>query len=356
MAGENSYTEEKLSAVHDLEGRTLKTGWKVIEKVNKKPNSTGGGFSVCYIVEKNGQKGFLKTLNLKAFFKDEHQNISETFAEMLNTFNYEKGVLLRCKNKNFSRVSKLLEASEENIKGYLFANVLYMIFELAENDVRNHLNFTNAIDTAWKLRSLHNIATGLKQLHSIEISHQDLKPSNVFVYDSKISKLGDLGRSLCSTLVSPHSEKDFSGDYGYAPPEVYHGYALPEWKDKVFAVDTFLLGSLTVFYFTGQSMASLLQQSLDPNINIHTLNFENALPYWIDAFENALKIFEEEITTYENKDKLLELVRMLCFPDPIKRGHKKNVLEKGSNFQLYRFIEHFNLLARKAEYKITQSK
>jgi serine/threonine protein kinase len=192
--------EDQISAVHALEGKTLSTGWKIIEKVKAKPGSTGGGFSVCYTVEKNGQMGFLKALNILSFLRDDKADLLIAMSEMLNTFNFEKEILTRCGNRNLSKISKLLEASQENFPGYIAANVYYMIFEKADSDVRNHLNFKDEIDIAWKLRSLHNIATGIKQLHSIEISHQDIKPSNVFVFDSIISKLGDLGRSLCQTF------------------------------------------------------------------------------------------------------------------------------------------------------------
>src|SRR5690606_23270017 len=123
----------------------------------------------------------------------------------LNTYNFEKDVLTRCKDKNLSKVSKLLEASFENFPGYLVSNVYYMIFEKADSDVRAHINFSTLVDNAWKLKSLHNVATGLKQLHSLQISHQDVKPSNVFVFENGISKIGDLGRALSETIVSPHS-------------------------------------------------------------------------------------------------------------------------------------------------------
>ncbi len=39
---------DQINAAHDLEGRTLKTGWKVTEKINKKPGASGAFFSVCY--------------------------------------------------------------------------------------------------------------------------------------------------------------------------------------------------------------------------------------------------------------------------------------------------------------------
>jgi len=35
------------------------------------------------------------------------------------------------------------------------------------------------LELTWIFRTLHNIATGLKQLHGQEIAHQDLKPSSL---------------------------------------------------------------------------------------------------------------------------------------------------------------------------------
>lgn len=347
--------EDQISAVHALKGRTLKTGWKVIERAKSKPGSTGGNFSVCYIVEKDGEIGFLKALNVLSFLRDDNPDLLGATTEMLNTFNFERELLKRCANKNFSKVSRLLEAEQENIQGFLVANVYYMIFEKAEGDVRNHINFTKLIDTSWKLRSLHNIATGLKQLHSIEISHQDVKPSNVFVFEEITSKVGDLGRSLCQDISASHSGLNFSGDPRYAPPEVFHGFVLPEWKEKVFAIDCFLLGSMAAYYFTLQNMTALLSQSVNPNINILSLPFENALPYWIEAFDNSMITIETHLADYDEKDKLIETIKMLCHPDPRQRGHKKNIAQKhGSNFSLERFVESFNLLARRAEYKLTK--
>lgn len=345
--------EDQISAVHALEGRTLKTGWLVIEKAKFKPGSTGGNFSVCYIVKKDNQIGFLKAINILSFLNAD-VDLLEAMTEMLNTYNFEKEILSRCKNKNLSKVSKLLEASFENIAGFMVPNVYYMIFEKANGDVRNHLNFTSLIDDAWKFKSLHNVATGIKQLHSIDVSHQDVKPSNVFVFENGISKVGDLGRALSETLSSPHSNLNFSGDTRYAPPEVFHRYVMPEWKDKVFAIDCYLLGSMATYYFTGQNMTALMSQKINASINIISLNFENALPYWINAFDESLLVIKEHTENITDQSKLLEAIKMLCYPDPRKRGHIKNLKSIGNNYQMDRFIEIFNLLARKAEYKITK--
>ncbi len=273
---------------------------------------------------------------------------------MLNTYNFERDILTRCSNKNLSKVSKLLEASHENIAGYIVNNVYYMIFEKADSDVRNYINFTGDIDDAWKLRSLHHIAVGVRQLHNLQISHQDLKPSNIFIFDKVVSKLGDLGRSLCQSITSPHSKLNFSGDHRYAPPEVFHKYVLPDWQNRVFAIDCYLLGSMACYYFTGQSMTALLSQHINPSINILSLSFDAALPYWVDAFDRVIEVIKDHTERITDQDKFIEILKMLCCPDPRQRGHHKNAHGHGNNYELERFIESFNLLARKAELKLTK--
>ena len=54
-------------AAHNLLNRTLQEGWRVVEKKEKKAGDTGGTFSVCYIVEKEGKKYFMKAFNVNGF-------------------------------------------------------------------------------------------------------------------------------------------------------------------------------------------------------------------------------------------------------------------------------------------------
>lgn len=347
-----SLPEDQISAVHDLVGKILKTGWLVTEKVSSKPGSSGGAFSVCYLAEKEGKVGFLKAINVLSFLNDDDIDFTKAMADTLNTFNFEKEILEKCGDKNLSKVSKLLDAGSENISGYLINNVNYLIFEKADDDVRNHINFSNDIDFAWKIRSLHNIAVGIKQLHGLKISHQDLKPSNVFVFKNEVSKIGDLGRALSDTVIGPHSHRNFAGDGRYAPPEVFHKYVLPEWQDKVFAIDCYLLGSMASYYITGQSMTAMLVRNINTSINIVSLSFEESLAYWIEAFDNVLENIKTQLGDYEEIDKLVEVIHMLCNPDPRIRGHVKNVGGNGNNYNMERFVGIFNLLAAKAELKL----
>ena len=52
------------NAAQNLLGRTLLTGWKVIEKIKKEDNATGGNFSVSYKVTKDDEICFLKAFDI----------------------------------------------------------------------------------------------------------------------------------------------------------------------------------------------------------------------------------------------------------------------------------------------------
>src|SRR5690606_17542271 len=151
-------------------------------------------------------------------------------------FKYERDLSKLCRDKHVTKVSFVRDSGEETVPGFSVAIVPYLIFDLADGDVRSKLDFSNKLDFAWKLRSLHDIAVGLKQLHNIEVSHQDLKPSNILVF-KKECKLGDLGRSMCRSMDGPYNHVSFAGDFTYAPPEIMYGYYEADWHKRVFATD-----------------------------------------------------------------------------------------------------------------------
>jgi len=150
------------------------------------------------------------------------------------------------------------------------------------------------------LKSLHDVAVGLKQLHGVEIGHQDLKPSNVLLYKKGIiSKIGDLRRSLCWDITAPHEDGgNFPGDFAYAPPEFLYRFIEPDFNLRVRATDMYLLGSLVVFYFTGANMTALIAKNMDVNFRWDKWggSFFEVKDYLIDGFYKALKEFKSSIS------------------------------------------------------------
>lgn len=342
------------NAAHNLLGLTLKTGWVVVEKLTKSDHSTGSFFSVCYKVSKNGVVCFLKAFDFAKFFQisEPGKEVVDIMGDMITAYQYERDLSNHCRDKHVTKVAFVKEAGQEIVSNHSISIVPYLIFELADGDVRTQLEYSRKLDFAWKLHSLHDISVGLKQLHAIDVSHQDLKPSNILLY-KKESKLGDLGRSICNDLDGPYNRLPFTGDINYAPPEIMYGYYDNDWNKRVFATDCYLLGSMVVFYFSGISMSALLLKHIPENFRWERWRgtFEEIMPYIADGFSSAIEEFRENIHDPYFKNEISQLVEQLCFPFPDKRGHPKTIEMLGNNYNMERFVSKFDLLKRKAEYQ-----
>ena len=183
-----------LNPAQNLLGKITKDGWEVIERKIPEPNSTGGNFSVTYTVKRGDDTAFLKAMDFSRIMGMPNSVIH--LQNLTTAHNYECHLLSICKENRMNKVISILENGEilpDLLKGENFS-VPYIVCELGEKSARDCLNIFMAFDNAWIMRSLHNIALGLKQLHNKDIAHQDLKPSNVVLFEKgKISKIADLG-------------------------------------------------------------------------------------------------------------------------------------------------------------------
>lgn len=342
----------------NLLGKALPNGWEVFEKIPKKPHSSGGNFSIPYKVRKDGQVAFLKVVNIsRAFGMPDMMKVLETLTV---SHNRECELLKECKDKRLDKIIRVLEHGEilPADDDLIQVTIPYVIFELAEGSLRDELNYMDKFDAVWSLKSLHQLFVGIKQLHYNNIVHQDLKPSNVVLFDKKVnSKLADLGRADKKGINAPHTAFRIAGDPTYAPPEHLYGYILTDWSNRRQSCDLFLLGSIMTFYFVQTPMTNLIKTYLrsDYHWNNWKGNYKDVLPYLIDAFDNACIKFGEELKNYfKNKmvvDELVSIVRQLCHPDPEKRGHPdyKSPFVKSNPFLLEKYISRLNALANKVE-------
>ena len=130
------------NAAAALLGKTLKNKWKVTKRLEPKEFATGGFFSVTYIVEAEGKEAFLKAINFLAFFQMfAGKPIIEILNEQTSAFRYERDLLQRCKNNHLSKVATILDEGEEVVPEFTIQNVPYLIFEIADGDIRAYLNF-----------------------------------------------------------------------------------------------------------------------------------------------------------------------------------------------------------------------
>lgn len=348
--------QDSQNAAYSLVGRVLNSKWSVTKLITKDKDGTGGNFSVCYEVVNGQQIAFLKALNIKAFFQmAPNRPVMEVMLEQSRAYEYEKDVLNRCKDRRLSKVATIIDEGNEVIEGFVYNQVPYLVFEMANGDLRSQLkNYTNALEAAWKLRSLHNIAVGMKQLHSAKISHQDLKPSNVLIFEQgATSKVGDLGRALCQDILAPHDVNGgFAGDRNYAPPEAFYGHIEPDWQRRIQQVDLYMFGNLATFYFSGVTLTALIFSHLEPRfyfMNWHG-TYADVKAYLLDAYYRAMQTLDASISG-AHKAELLALIDSCSHADPEKRGlHHKSKMVQKLPFEVV--VSKLNLLASKAEYGI----
>lgn len=345
-------------AAHNLEGKTMSTGWKVLNKRTKAATSTGGNFSVCYDVEKDGKVCFMKAIDFTCHLSHNPtgRSIVDLTTDMLKQFQYERDLSTYCQKNKVTKVAFVIESGEEMVTGFTYEIVPYLIFEMANGDVRTMLAYSKELDFAWKLKSLHDIAVGLMQLHGIGVAHQDLKPSNILLFNNE-SKIGDLGRSMCPALNGPYDECEYSGDFTYAPPEVLYGFHISDWEERTYLSDCYLLGSLVVFYTVGVSMNALIFSNLNSSLHptCYRGRFEDIETYLLNAFQETLANIKSSIPFETIKNRLVKLIEYLCYPIPDRRGHPKNISSVGSNYNLTRFVSELDYLRLKSELEILKN-
>ena len=327
--------------------------WRVVERYERDPRSTGGNFCVGYRVSHpDGRFGFCKALDYSAVFTSGLD--PATALEMITvSYNFERDLLGKCNEIGMSRIIRSLQSGAVGVQGSIIP-VNYIIFEYAEYDVRRELDQNRDLEAVLRLRTLHQIATGLKQLHWIKVAHQDLKPSNVLIVNSsrqgRSCKLGDLGRATDSEVSAPHDSLAIAGDRTYAPPEQLYNATPVEFGARRLACDLYHLGSLATYMFTSMPMNGLLAQSLHPTHlwTIWSGEYSDVMPYVRDAFGRSLTVLHAACPA-SVADRLTKLVGYLCDPDPYLRGHPTERRNMSSNiYGLQRIVSELDLLATRA--------
>lgn len=349
----------RVNAAEDLEGETLPGGWVVRSRIQARPQDTGGNFSINYWAEdESGRRGFCKVLNywwlLNSGAADEDP--LEAIAAATAVYQFERDLAREC--VGLSRVITALHDGSFRREGYSFNLVSFIIFEVAQGDIRRVLDEADRLDVAIRLRSVHNLATGLRQLHGRNVAHQDIKPSNTLMFPPdgqghRVTKVGDLGRATVPGRPMGHDLLPIAGDPTYGPPEgLYH--AVPEgFGPRRLGCDLYQLGSMLCFVFAGAPFNAFLHRELHPRQNWANWagTYQEVLPYLRDAFGRAVETVSATVPE-ELRDRVTALLRMLCEPDPHRRGHPKAQTGMGNPYSLDRVVTELDLLSRHAEVRL----
>lgn len=339
------------SGAHQLLGVTLDNRWRVVEKIASAGGETTPHFSVGYIAEAaDGQRAFVKAIDCHAGIASADDPLV-LFRDLINRYLFEKSVCETCAKKYMQHVVVAIHSGyHQSDPTNILNTVPYIVFELAEGDIRKQLNQLNGFDLPWRLRTLHHVAVGLQQLHNSDIAHQDLKPSNVLTFDGRIAKVADLGRASKKDGSAPHESFGFTGDRRYAPIECMYGWTNPEWNVFRCGTDMYMFGSLVVFLFSKVTIQAALLSKLNESHQPFSWQdtYENALPYVRAAHSAAMAELSDDFPPVF-RDELIRTVNELCEPDPQVRGHPEERRPGKNQYALERYVSRFDLMASRAE-------
>ncbi|WP_170133043.1 protein kinase domain-containing protein [Arthrobacter livingstonensis] len=269
-------------------------------------------------------------------------------------YNFERELVQKCTNRRLSRVVEAYHHDSLPAQAPAPFPISFIIFERADGDIRGLLDEVADLELAVRLRMVHNAASGIAQLHSIQVAHQDIKPSNLLVFKPQLvlgrtAKIGDLGRATDQQRSAVHDEYAIAGDPSYAPPEQCFGETPVSFEERRLACDIYQLGNLLTFVLSGVTMNMLVHTFLDPSHSPQNWrgSYEQALPYVQAAHSAGLDALEGFLPSHM-KDELIDLIECLTDPDLGRRGHHAS-RKAGQPYALNRIVSQLDLLAHLAE-------
>jgi serine/threonine protein kinase len=318
-----------------LEGVTLPDGWTVGEKIGP-----GGSRSVGYhVTGPNGEPAFLKALDLFSAF-DAPDSLA-AMDEVISSIRHERDLIDLCAEHKMSRVVRGITHGVVNAEdGPL--GVWYLIFERADGDVRHELAKPREDMARWRLRTLHEAAVGLSQMHRYGLCHQNIKPAHLLAFGALGVKLGDLSTTSMHGSAAPMCA-EVPGERAYAAPECLYGLHLADELEGHRARDMYLFGSLILFVYAEITTTTALLRELPAAWHPARAgaSFADALPHLEEAFD---RVVETELLQSECPPLLIESFREMCAPDPHRRGHPRTRAERhGSPYSLERYVSRIAL-------------
>jgi len=315
----------------ELEGRTLAEGYVVGERLSITEDHTGGGFSVCYNASKDGQPFFVKATDL-TFYGSDTEDLAVRLERALSIYNFEKLLLEIARLHAMSRIVNVVAANQIALDiGGIPIPVFYLVFKKAEDNLRERLMDDLPMEPIDRLRALRQVVTGLNQLHTHGIAHQDVKPSNVVNYakqgEDLDSKITDLGRGSHREHRALHDSIACAGDKRYAPLELLYEEPAAGFDRRRLGADAYLFGSLIAQIFSGVTITQAVLAKLPETHQPKPWGdgYATLLPRLREAFD-AVVVELRPSWPYQAEDpkiaaKMELTVRQLCDPDPARRGY-----------------------------------
>lgn len=350
-------------AANNLVGQTIPDGWTVSRQLPRPgtpgaEDLTGSWFSIGYIASNGHKEAFLKVIDVaRALKADPGSTLMDRLKLMTDSHSFECSILDICTSAKLDRVVQIIGKGEIQLPPGSGNSIPipYILFELADADVRKIVSRASKLEDAWRLRVLHDVTVGLQQLHGQQIAHQDLKPSNILLFelDGKRAKIGDLGRASRKGMDSNHDRLKIAGAANYAPPEQVYGTVPERWEDRREGCDLYHLGSLVTYMFSGITPTQYYVQTLADAVRPVAWNgqgacdYQSALPMLTASFTAFVEQVQSDLPEW-CRDELSRIIVYACNPNYAVRGDPDSRSQTGSPIGIQTFVSRFDRLAKRA--------
>jgi len=335
-------------AAEKLVGRTLLDKWKIQKRIRHDDGLSGSSRSACYCAA--GPDGVLAFVKAFDFRQQDLAGDPEHLEYMVREYNHERLIHYYCRDQGLSRITRIYNDGKIIIDGVA---VHFLVCEWVDKCLREHQPpGDGSVSVSERFTAMKDAAAALAQLHQAGVAHQDIKPSNAVCPETGPVKLADLGSSSReNTQGPPHDLQYLVGQPNYAPYELLYEYPPSSWHRRRFGCDMFLLGNLCFTSFVGGSLSVLALHRIPAKLR-HTEflgDYTEVIPHLIEAHGLLIPNMLEMSVPQPILEEVNDLVTCLCHPDPLRRGHPKNVFFNNNPLGLERIVSKFALLAKKSE-------
>ncbi|MBA6287968.1 bifunctional protein-serine/threonine kinase/phosphatase [Colwellia sp. MB3u-4] len=169
---------------------------------------------------------------------------------------------------------------------------LYLVTEFIDGISLNQWMIDHPKPSLEQVRNIiEQTAKGLQAFHRQDMIHQDLRPANIMIDNTKTVKIIDFGSTFIAGVTDANTEEIMRGTIRYSAPEYFLGQLGTQASD-LYSLGVITYQMLSGKFPYGREIAQANSVSAQRKLNYKSMINDNTeLPLWIDdTLERALKI------------------------------------------------------------------